>query len=60
MLLGDRVEMIIMALLPTKLYARIHGQTCGCTKRKNYLNKLHRRVRKWIYDKRNSGKNFYG
>ena len=50
MLLGDRVEMIIIALLPIKWYAWIHGQSCGCSKRKVWLNKIHRKVRKWLYE----------
>lgn len=54
MLLGDRVEMIIMALLPSKWYAWIHGQSCGCTGRKAWLNKWHRKFRQWMYDRRNS------
>lgn len=51
MLLGDRVEMIIMALLPVKTYKWIHGQNCGCTKRKQWLNKMDRKLRKWLYEK---------
>ena len=54
MLLGDRVEMIIMAILPAKWYIWIHGQSCGCTKRKRWLNKMHRKYRQWKYDRSNA------
>ncbi len=54
MLIGDRLEMLIMAILPAKLYRWIHGQNCGCTARKRFLNKWHRKWRQYWYDRRNA------
>ena len=32
----------------TKLYERARGKGCGCTKRKERLNRIDRRIRKWL------------
>lgn len=47
MLIGDRVEFFLMAILPEKWLAKIQHKGCGCKSRKTKLNKLHIRFIEW-------------
>lgn len=49
-LAGDQLEEILHDLGAdnlARLYEEVSGNDCGCDKRKDWLNKLHRRFKDW-------------
>ena len=50
-LAGDELEEILKKLGADKLaeaYEEVTGKDCGCSKRKEWLNNLHRRIKNWF------------
>jgi len=53
-LAGDELEMLLEKIGADKLaelYEEVSGNDCGCDKRKEWLNNLHRRIRDWWNNK---------
>ena len=50
-LAGDELEEILKKLGADKLqeaYEEATGKDCGCSKRKEWLNNLHKRIKGWF------------
>jgi len=48
--LGDNVEDLLHGVGAdklAKLYEEVSGNDCGCNKRKEWLNNLHKRLKAW-------------
>jgi len=50
-LAGDELEEILKRMGADKLaaaYEEVSGKDCGCDKRKQWLNNLHRKFKEWL------------